>query len=63
MCLIVAYKKTRLPENIIAEYINKARIDGNEIILTDIMNQDYVINGTFSSFDLEKNEIIINTAD
>ncbi|SHI33165.1 CooT family nickel-binding protein [Parasporobacterium paucivorans] len=61
MCLIIAYKKFRSPENVIAEYINKARVEGNEVILTDIMNQDYSVKGKLSSFNLEKNELIIDS--
>jgi predicted RNA-binding protein len=59
MCLSTAYKTKKVPENMICEYVSKIKVNGDNIILTDIMNCEVSIKGILSSVDLEKNEILI----
>lgn len=59
MCLATAYRKKNSPENVICEYVTKVQVDNHSVILTDIMNNTTLVEGTLSEINLEHNTIII----
>jgi len=58
MCLATVYK-TREPENVILQFVSKLEVEGNAIILTDIMGEQRKVQGKIQMVDLANNIVKI----
>lgn len=61
MCLAAAYKNEEVPESLVCKFVSNINIDGDTIVLTDIMGEEIKLEGTVSSVDLVKNIVVIST--
>lgn len=60
MCLSTAYKEVPGVENEkICEFISEVRVDGDNILLTDIMGKEIEVRGSIKSMDFVNSKIII----
>jgi len=60
MCLSIAYKEVPGGENEkILEYVSGVKVDGANIILTDIMGAETSVPGKIKSMDFVNSKIII----
>ncbi len=59
MCLATAYN-TNQPDSVILEYVSRIELDGNKIILTDVMGDRKVVEGTLEMADLTGGVVKIN---
>jgi predicted RNA-binding protein len=59
MCLSTAYLNEKKEENIAARYVAQVRVDGNELVLTDVMGYETRIPGILQSADLTGGTLII----
>ena len=59
MCLSTVYKSSD-PNSIIMEYVSKIQIDGDQIILTDVMGEEKTVQGTLVLADLTGGVVKIN---
>lgn len=58
MCLATVYK-TQEPDNIILQYVSKLEVEGDSIILTDVMGEQRTVQGTIQMVDLANNIVQI----
>jgi len=58
MCLATVYK-TREPENVILQFVSKLEVEGNTIILTDIMGELRKVQGKIQMVDFANNIVKI----
>lgn len=61
MCLSTAYLNEKKEENVAARYVARIRMEGDKIILTDIMGMETEIRGILSQADLTSGFLIIGT--
>lgn len=59
MCLSTVYKSSE-PDSIIMEYVSKIQVDGEKVILTDIMGEERTIQGKLVLADLTGGIVRIN---
>ena len=59
MCLSTVVKESN-PDEVLMEYVSNLRVDGDTIILTDLMGEQKVIRGTLAFADLTGGKISIN---
>lgn len=59
MCLATAYN-TNQPDSVILEYVSRIELEGNKIILTDVMGDRKVVDGTLEMADLTGGVVKIN---
>ena len=59
MCLATAYN-TSEADSIILEFVSRIEVDGNKIILTDVMGDTKTVEGTISMVDLTGGVVKIN---
>lgn len=62
MCLSTAYANTRSAETVMAKNITQIAFDGDEIVLTDLMESETRIVGTLTLVDLINGVVIIDTS-
>lgn len=58
MCISTAYKNSESGE-VLAEYVASIRLQDNEVIMTDIIGNDTVVEGVLKSADLSKGILVI----
>ncbi|MDR0446042.1 MAG: CooT family nickel-binding protein [Oscillospiraceae bacterium] len=63
MCLSTAYSRVKSPDTIMAKNITQITFDGDEIILTDLMDEELRVSGKLSLVDLVNGLVIIDTND
>lgn len=61
MCLSTAYLNSRDEDKVAARYVAEISVDGNKIVLRDIMGEERVIEGVISHVDLTGGTVIIAT--
>ena len=59
MCLATVYKQTD-ESSIILQYVSKIMVEGNTIILVDIMGEETRVEGTIKMVDLTNSKVVIN---
>jgi predicted RNA-binding protein len=62
MCLSTVYE-AKNPNEALAEYVTGVKVNGDEIVLTDITGNDTVARGAITNIDLVKNIITIERAE
>jgi predicted RNA-binding protein len=61
MCLSTVYE-AKHPGEALAEYVTGVRVEGDEIVFTDITGNDTVTRGAITNIDLVKNTITVDAA-
>ena len=59
MCISTAYQNSVLPENILLKNVRAFRVEGERVILTNILEQELAITGTLESADLINGVVVI----
>ena len=59
MCISTTYRNSALPENILLKNVRAFRVEGNSVILTNILEQELTIVGTLESVDLINGVVVI----
>ena len=59
MCISTAYRNSALPENILFKNVRAFRVEGDSVILTNILEQELTIFGTLASADLINGVVVI----
>ena len=59
MCISTAYRNAALPENILLKNVRAFRVEGNSVILTNILEQELTITGMLASADLINGVVVI----
>lgn len=59
MCLSTAYKNNLSDNNILIKNVASIKVEGETIILIDLMEREYKIVGTIEKIDLMDNYVII----
>lgn len=62
MCLSTAYCNEKKEEAVAARYVASVEVRGNEIVLTDVVGAETVVEGVLSFVDLTGGTVIIKTA-
>ena len=57
MCLSNVFLVSDDSEELVCEYASNVEIDGDKIVLTDVIGQEITITGTIANVDLIKNQI------
>ena len=60
MCLATAYTDKGGTETVIAQYVAKVEFRDGNVVLTDILGQETVVEGTLKNMDLSKNTVEIS---
>lgn len=61
MCLAAAYKNQPEADSLVCKSVSNIKVDGNKVILTDIMGEEIEIEGIVSTIDLVKNVVVIQS--
>jgi predicted RNA-binding protein len=61
MCLSTAYARVKSPETVMAKNITSVTFDGDDIILTDLMDEEIRVEGKLILVDLVNGMVIIDT--
>ncbi len=61
MCLSTAYYNSKSDDQIAARYVDKIKVDGNTVVLTDVMGMELKVPGTLSYVDLTGGIVVIDT--
>lgn len=61
MCLSTAYYDSKDEENVAARYVAKIEVDGNQVVLTDVVGFETRIEGRVSFVDLTGGTVVIAT--
>jgi len=59
MCISTAYRDSILPENILLKNVRAFRVEGDSVILTNILEQELKITGALESADLINGVVVI----
>ena len=62
MCLSTAYYNEKKEENVAARYVAEIRVEGDEVLLTDVMGQEMVIQGQILFVDLTGGTVVLKAA-
>ena len=62
MCLATAYVRKSSEESVLAKNISNIRIDGDRIVMVDILGEEYVVEGTLLAADLVNGVVKIQAA-
>ena len=61
MCLSTAYYDNKDEANVAARYVAKVEVDGDQVVLTDVMGFETRIEGKVSFVDLTGGTVVIAT--
>ena len=61
MCLSTAYYDSKDESNVAARYVTKVEVDGDQVVLTDVMGFETRIEGKVSFVDLTGGTVVIAT--
>ncbi len=59
MCLATAFTNKEGVETVVAQYVAKVEFKDGNVILTDILGQETVVEGMLKNVDLSKNTVEI----
>ena len=59
MCISTVYQNAVLPENILLKNVRAIRVEGDQVILTNILEQEMRVRGTLVSADLIGGVVVI----
>jgi len=59
MCLSNVYTLSDGVETLVCEYVSDIKLDGGDVVLTDVMGQQKTVTGTLVNVDLIQNKIMI----
>ena len=59
MCISTVYQNAALPENILLKNVRAIRVEGDDVILTNILEQEMRVRGTLVSADLIGGVVVI----
>ena len=59
MCISTVYQNAVLPENILLKNVRAIRVEGDDVILTNILEQEMRVRGTLVSADLIGGVVVI----
>ena len=59
MCVSTVYQNAILPENILLKNVRAIRVEGDDVILTNILEQELRVSGTLVSADLIGGAVVI----
>ena len=62
MCLSNVYLLSDGGEKLVCEYASTVNVQGDTILLTDVIGQEITLTGTIASVDLIKNEIKVKAS-
>ena len=62
MCLSTAYYNSKKEENVAARYVAEIRVEGDEVLLTDVMGKEMVIPGKILFVDLTGGTVVLQAA-
>lgn len=60
MCLAKAFTNKAGVETVVAEYVAKVEFQDGNVILTDILGQETVVEGVLKNVDLSRNTVEIS---
>jgi predicted RNA-binding protein len=63
MCLSTVYDKTAADENVLLSNVQKITVDGDMIVLTDLLESEMSIQGKLIMADLVNGRVIVDTGD
>ena len=59
MCISTVYQNAVLPENILLKNVRAIRVEGDQVILTNILEQEMRVRGALVSADLIGGGVVI----
>lgn len=59
MCISTVYQNAVLPENILLKNVRAIRVEGDQVILTNILEQEMRVRGALVSADLIGGVVVI----
>ena len=59
MCISTVYQNAVLPENILLKNVRAIRVEGDQVILTNILEQEMRVKGALVSADLIGGAVVI----
>lgn len=59
MCISTVYQNAILPENILLKNVREIRVEGGDVILTNILEKELRVSGTLVSADLIGGVVVI----
>ena len=62
MCLATAMVNRSGSETVLAKNISNIRVDGDSVVMTDILGEEFVVEGTLLSADLVNGVVKIQAA-
>jgi len=62
MCLSNVYKTTGDEETLVCEYVSNISVEGENVIITDVLGKEITVPGTLLKVDLIKNIVMIKSA-
>jgi len=62
MCLSTAYYNEKKEENVAARYVSEIRVEGDEVLLTDVLGKEMVIPGKILFVDLTGGTVVLQAA-
>ncbi len=63
MCLSTVYDKSVENENILLRNVQKITVDGDTLVLTDLLESEMIVKGRLVMADLVNGRVIVDTAD
>jgi predicted RNA-binding protein len=63
MCLSTVYNKSVENENVLLRNVQKIAVDGDTLVLTDLLESEMSIKGRLIMADLVNGRVIVDTAD
>ncbi len=63
MCLSTVYNKSVEDENILLRNVQKITVDGDTLVLTDLLESEMIVKGRLVMADLVNGRVIVDTAD
>jgi len=62
MCLSTAYYNEKKESNVAARYVAEIRVEGDEVLLTDVMGQQTIVPGRILFVDLTGGTVVLQAA-
>lgn len=62
MCLSNVYQIQGEEQTLVCEYVSDIRVDGENVILTDVIGKELTVVGTLMQVDLINNRVLIRSA-
>ena len=62
MCLSNVYKTTGDEETLVCQYVSNISVEGENVVLTDVLGKEISVPGTLMKVDLINNVVMIRSA-